>query len=1349
MTLCSIALAAASLSAALPLGPMDPGLLPPPNRADEKAEVFSPRWDGNDIVAGSKRLSLREDSCITLTESGETLFTMCYGCRAYSKATGRTFWPTMTYRFGSKGKMRREGNAIVHERPFRIEDFEWSGAFRQRVELMPDGLILIEVVWTDPENDNFKFTSIGASWSVPYAMGRGYSYSVNGHAERFTAEPDKRGRFWKRGKDGMLEYSFFTDHSARQFRMFSLDGETGPSASMFSLAGGINFRMAEKTDGRRRGYRVYLDIRRGVAARRGDDVRGGVDFRMVENMGMPDTGTRNLLPNPSFERGMLGLHRRGDVGYEYYPERWKFPVWTADDSERWHGAKSLKILAWNKGGVDYRNLDTTGGITLHQVACEAGPHTISFYAKGNRPGNLRLAVWVGNFSTGSNYSPVTGYNKRLVVNPGAEWKRYSYTYDIPVSMPVAIRVTANSLKEPYDGAVWIDAVQLEKGSEATDFVPPPAEAELVTSSPDDFISAKEPIAARLAVSAAPGAKGSARVIVRDFFGAERFDRVFPFAADASGRAEITPDFDGAGLGLGVFAVETRYEMADGSKAREYDRFAVCEWLENRHPRRFLCAEDYGKPAGRENVLHQLDRWKKVGIGMKASVGVADCPEAYQLYASNGIPIEATIWVTRYTDTNGVNRWCCQLKKRRGSHFRNEAARPETLFADPWLDPDCPDNVPTEKYLAKVRDAGARIAREYPFIDRWQFGSEFFGTYAIEYWSPDGDEKKAHLNHAKILKAFGEGIKSVSPDKKYAGDDPWNMNSGQGVKEVEMTLTAAKELGWKFDFVTCHSYRRRPEAPDTDADLAEIMAVLERLGYKDVPFELPEGMHWGPYEIPQWGTVSASWSGTPATWGNGPLTYDIGWTEKVSASWYARSWIAALKHNVHAFCASMCNGGNFALESDRLTPRAAQLVSNAIGHQLGYAKCLIADIRFAPLMRAYVFDDGFDRPVAAIWGCDPAVDAGRKAPAMAEVDMGGTLERVTDMMNNSRPIPSAGVFSFPLAPFPLFLRGRAGSADAFVAALRKARVVSGDVGPCATLEARLADARTARVRVRNLLGGRLEGMLNGRGVSVEVQGETTVSMPIREGVAPSAISRVELPIELDSARDGRVKCDLSFSALSARRTVYDGEDPSGVDWASVPKVELKPWGEVPAGYGGTAQTAWNGKGIFLRVEVRDAKFVHEEYAVGARRNANDCLQIGFDGYCDGHSTSMDGLGQDDYEYAVFPNAGGDGAVMWANSLADRQITNYTKEHGNCLMPSMHPKFERIGSTGVYLVFFSAKRIFPSKVEKGGVVAMGLTVHNVDDASASGTARVGGGLSFTGENGVGRPRRWVQILLEDAQ
>ena len=246
-------------------------------------EVLAPHWEGNDIVAGSKRLSVRPDSKLVLTEGGATLFSMQYMCRAESKATGKTLWPNPSHRFAEEGgTMVRDGSALIHERAYRLEDFAWEDAFRQRVELLPDGLVSIEVVWTDPENDNFTFRPKGASWSVSYELSKGARFSVNGEVREFPQAPCNGGDTWKARPDGTIEYVLFEGDAARRFRIFTRPGEAGDTAYLFSLAWGNEFRIMEKIDGRRRGYRLYLDLRQGVEAQPGEDMRGGPDAPKAE-----------------------------------------------------------------------------------------------------------------------------------------------------------------------------------------------------------------------------------------------------------------------------------------------------------------------------------------------------------------------------------------------------------------------------------------------------------------------------------------------------------------------------------------------------------------------------------------------------------------------------------------------------------------------------------------------------------------------------------------------------------------------------------------------------------------------------------------------------------------------------------------------------------------------------------------------------------------------------------------------------------------------------------------------------------------------------------------------------------
>ena len=197
-----------------PIAPMGRGLPAPEDRGAETAVEIAPRWDGNDIVAGSKRLSIQLNSKLALTDGGTTLFTMQYFGDAVSKATGKKLWTDPTYRFRENGgKMFREGNALVHERPFRLEDFAWDDAFRQRVELLPDGLVLIETTWTEPDNDLFAFHTYGAKWTIPYERAKeGGRFTANGEGVDLPTTPGKDYGVWRIKPYEKFEFSFFEEH---------------------------------------------------------------------------------------------------------------------------------------------------------------------------------------------------------------------------------------------------------------------------------------------------------------------------------------------------------------------------------------------------------------------------------------------------------------------------------------------------------------------------------------------------------------------------------------------------------------------------------------------------------------------------------------------------------------------------------------------------------------------------------------------------------------------------------------------------------------------------------------------------------------------------------------------------------------------------------------------------------------------------------------------------------------------------------------------------------------------------------------------------------------------------------
>lgn len=156
----------------------------------------------------------------------------------------------------------------------------------------------------------------------------------------------------------------------------------------------------------------------------------------------------------------------------------------------------------------------------HPSFVPPGIYTCSFYAKGTRAGQ-RVNVWIPHFSTGSMYAGLA----HLTVSPGKDWRRYHFTFETKVSMPVNLNINADS--PDGTGYVWLDGLQLESGSQATPFETKPVEGRLLTSAPDNFISAKEKINAKMKLVTIPGAKGKAVVKVKNFYNEEIRGRNLP------------------------------------------------------------------------------------------------------------------------------------------------------------------------------------------------------------------------------------------------------------------------------------------------------------------------------------------------------------------------------------------------------------------------------------------------------------------------------------------------------------------------------------------------------------------------------------------------------------------------------------------------------------------------------------------------------------------------------------------------------------------------------------------------------------------------------------------------------
>jgi hypothetical protein len=587
-----------------------------------------------------------------------------------------------------------------------------------------------------------------------------------------------------------------------------------------------------------------------------------------------------------------------------------------------------------------------------------------------------------------------------------------------------------------------------------------------------------------------------------------------------------------------------------------------------------------------------------------------------------------------------------------------------------------------------------------------------------------------------------------------------MLPAQGIAETKELLSTTNELGgFKFDLIGIHPYRKTPESPDLDADAQVLFNMLKDKGYENTPVFWPEGMHYGPYAIPQWGIESARWL-PPGCWYYGTLSYDMGWTEKISAAWCARSWLVALKYQdrVKSFCSGQ-KVNNFIMDLN-LTPYASQKISNTLGHLLGDAY-FKKDIRFAPYVRTYIFEDSKKRPVAAVWCHHPKVDAGTISAPMAEADFDESLEQVFDLMEVERSfkIGKNGKVSFPISSFPLFLRGEPGSLDKFVKAFENASLISGEGVTPLMLEGKPNSPETIQIKAKNYLSRQFDGTLKvgdeKLALKVPASGTSSVTAKLPLPLSVAKIERENLNIAISSGEKS-FSFDLSFrSFVSPKTDSVISIDGKLDDWKNIPAIKFinrytgrKKKNIKDEDFSGWFKTTWNEKGIYICVEIKDDKFVHKAFAETGKRWSNDCLQIYFDTLCDARSSQQRGYDENDYDYAIFPNSKGDGSVVYRYRTPDPQLGLATQApRDKTIAEDIPSAFKKTDNGYVYEVFFPAKYLLPIRLEKGYAFGFGLFAADCDDNKAEYSGRVKSALTLApeGKGCYNKPHLWPVMLL----
>ena len=1283
-------------------------------------EAYAPPFNSGKAVR--KSVSKLEKGKVVATFKGSAVALRCFisGAPTFFSADGKIRFGGIVLQYNRK--------AVNGIRPEGVENDEFTYTYTdipgisQNFKLQNDGKVL----------STLKAPSAIAMSSCRYEMALRYELcsgaEVQFDDQTFQLPPFKEGANFSKKlfNDNCKTITFNPDEPERQFSITFLE----PARVSATNSGGnyslwITVVPTGKTDTFRYelnpGMVTVADETADTASDRYLTKVGKYDFWREDRLRLPDRGgRRNLLSNSSFELGIQSWwfeNAAGDVSRE----AWETKPVSIDKKEAFVGNNSLRILS-NQRRAGLRQV-----ISAHAVLLEPGTYTVSFYAKTDHPGKQTIELNNRMMAPGKNIWQSDTINI-AAFKPTAEWKRYERTIDIKVTQPHYFSLSAKS-NEP--AVCHIDAIQLERGNKATAYEAAPVEGKLLTSTPDNFLEPGQSVNAQLEITTAlPDVKGEVKTTVRDFFGKVIHSEKHAFVTDSNAKGIVKLDFEKTPVG--IFTVENNYTI-DGKERYEFTRFAVMHSLDNTHKHKNLFANAYIDPYSPVQYYPEvLERLRKIGIGSRGAYANTEKLVAEEA-AKYGIDSLAVMALRPDRAlVKDMKKPCVGFTvlpnivwyQSLASGFRREDYATITL----------PD--PTPEALKALEDATARKSREQPWIKVWGSINEAEG-HMPEFANSRYATEERFKQYVEVELASARGLKRGNPDA-LIGNSSTSRLGDDRCETIDKLLTA---IGGRFryDCFIFHIYREAPEYPDLDTDLQKMFKVLERHGYKNEPIFCPEGMHWKPYKMPN--LFPVSWVAT--TWG--PMTYDIGHQERLSAAWRARTWLVGLKNADRIKQMKSCtNFWSFELDCE-LTPFANQKISNTLGRLLGDAD-FVKEIKFSAKTRCYVFRDARNRPVAALWSCDREMDNGKLPGPMLNF-IGKPDAELFDLMEVRYDLEK----SLRLSPFPVFLRGKAGSTDEMISALENASLVID--GECAValgieLKPPFHWALTLDNRSKENFAG--DVTLNGKKMSVQLpparQKTLTADLPAEISARQLSIESLRGEIRQAQPRVEKTLINQTLGAVLAEKATFTAD--GAVDWSKAPALPINQRaGRGGENYSATLKLAWAENMFYMLVDVKDPKHVVNPYLHTVDGWRNDSLQLFFDTFADGHNLAGDKMALDDWAYGIYLESGTLRPVIYRHGVPDEQLTEGFNAPRPDTIAGNEVKcvFTKTGIGYRYELTFALKALLPFQATAGKMMGIGVLLNNQDSTEAMPQNRLF--WSIDNELPNNRPDTWPIVILAE--
>ena len=1071
---------------------------------------------------------------------------------------------------------------------------------------------------------------------------------------------------------------------------------------------------------------------------------GGIDFWKEDMIELATSPTRNLMPNPGFEQGF----RYWTWAYDgkYKPGSQPSGSYSLSRDAKF-GKRALQIHGASRHGV------RTASLFSFPMQLEKGKtYTVSFYAKSLNRKNALLEFRIAAASYGSRFGNPNQpeMSPEGVFRVPGEWKRFSRTF---VADQFGIKFFLHS-----DSDLLLDAIQLEEGKVASEFISPPLEGELKTSDSRNDIVFGTPVNPEFVVFGKPGAGGVVTLSVSNVYRETIARRKFSVRIGPDGTETVPLRIPEAIWGKGIYVVRAEYRVPGYRPYTDFYRLSIMTPLQNLHATSTIpgtMTTSFVRITEQEKVAAKFREW---GFGSTSWV--------FPSVKAGGPPPE---WQRKYSWIDNTTEWHGLLKKNRIVNVQF------ALWDSIVREMDFPGREADGKAFRegkismrvfsgrKINEETERRIEETAF--RLLKGCDPESARSISWGN---EEESSDLPAAGLYDEYLKYQRAVVRGAKRAGflGSPTSGTAGysrlRGFDAMSGYLRAANRAGLHYDAVAVHPYGNIDGGilgPNEDMDAASAHLIREMKKYglgKEVPIYYTECGNNPPVNIPQWSSENGDLyrSGKPSySWGN---------REFLVAASYLRKWIICLKYWPQVYSTNVWIDRPFM--DLNFTPMFLCKAANTFGNLLPDVEYL-ADIRPSAGVRGYAFRLKKDSSgIAAIWFVSKLLELSREDNPVFRVKFRQPVKWM-DMFENERiAIPGRdGFLEIPLTPAPLFIK--AANADMLAEDLAAGELLS--------------SAKPFEVFFRPCSDGgiqlELQNLLNqGRKGTIVINGEN-----VEFNLQPLETGKFELPFFKEKAVFGkRFRKQFAWTIHSGGKPYsgkwemdyfyvpFAGKNP---DWSRIPSFPIENMdaatpslesGEIrmlprnPDDFSASCQVAWNHEKFYLRVTVRDDKFLvcPELWKRGAAEDQlwlhDGCLEVYFDCGADGRKKRFDGYDINDYRYDFSIGKSGRSGPGMVNRLiaVDHQLADGIN------MPSKQEAaekiqcdFQRTKHGYCYTISFGQRYLEPLMLREGFLAGFALYLHDFDDPDRKTHKGLTTGIT-PGKHCQMRPFDWPLMILK---